>query len=60
MNLLAVVGRPYLLENETSPSSVLSRPSKSSDVADGCKKEVRERLKKSIDDEARESVRSSY
>lgn len=54
MDLLAVVGRPYLLENEASLSSVLSRLSKSSFEADGCKKEAKERLKKSIDDEARE------
>lgn len=46
-DLLAVVGRAYLLENEASPSSPLSRISKSSCVG-GCNKQVRERLKKSI------------
>lgn len=54
MHLLAVVGKAYLLENEGSPSSVFSRVSKSSFVADGVtdewKKEETERLKESIDD----------
>ncbi len=60
MILLAVVGRPYLVENEVSSSSVLSRFSKSSSVADGREKEARERLKKSIDVDARQSWRSNY
>ena len=47
-DLLAVVGRAYLLENEASPSSVLRRFSKFSSVADGWKKQVRERLIESI------------
>lgn len=38
------------MEKEVPPSSALSRVSKSSSVADGCKEEVRVRLKKSIAD----------
>ena len=51
-----------MLENGVSPPSVLSKVSKSSSVADGCKEEARERLKNSIDgdDDARESGRSRY
>ena len=51
MDLLVVVKRPCLVENWVSPSSVLSRDSKSSIAADGCKKEVNERLKNFIDDD---------
>ena len=40
-----------MVENEVSPSSVLSRVSKSSTVADGCKKGLNERLKNFIDDD---------
>ena len=56
MDLLVVVGRPFLLEKGASfPLSVLSRLFKSSSVADRCSKEVRERLEKSMD-HARECV----
>ena len=51
-----------MLENEVSPSSVLSRVSESSSVAGKWKKEVRERVENSMDggDGARGSERSSY
>ena len=48
MVLLAVDGIAYLLEREVPPSSDLSKVSKSSSVADGWEREVRERLRKSI------------
>ena len=51
MALLAVAGKPSLVENGVSPSLVLSSVSKSSTGADGCKKEVNERLKNFIDNE---------
>lgn len=52
--LLAVVGRAYLLTKvEVAPSSALSRVSKSSFVADpGCKRDVMELFKESIDENA--------
>ena len=62
MDLLAVVGNAYLLENEVSPSSVLRRDSESSSVAGECNKEVRERVKNSIDvdrDDDDDAVRKS-
>ena len=61
MVLVAVVGTAYLLDKEIPPSSDLSRVSKSSSVADECKREVRERLRNSIDEDAnRKRWRSSY
>ncbi len=61
MDLLAVVGRAHLLENGTPPSSVLSKVSRSSSEADGCKMEAMERLKESIEnDAAREGGWSSH
>ena len=61
MVLHAVVGRAYLLENGTPPSSVLSKVSRSSSEADGCRIEAMERLKESIEtDAAREGGWSSH
>lgn len=58
MDLLAVTGKAYLVENEAPPSSVSRRVFKSSSVAGWCKKEKRQRLKECIDnDDERERER---
>ena len=50
MHLLAVLGRPYLVENEASSSFVLSRLSESSSTTVAGEEEVKNRWKKCMED----------